>query len=56
MSRPKHNISSDCICERVNCSRRLACARVSVHAHTAEILPEARLEEGARICIERMAR
>ncbi len=52
---PKHHILSNCVGKCIHCPRRLGRPGVCMYPHLAKVLTEARLEEGARLRIERLA-
>jgi len=40
----KHDVAPNCVCARLNGTRRRRCLTIHVHAHAAEIVTEARFE------------
>jgi hypothetical protein len=49
LRRAEHDIAANRVSQRIHVARRLDGARIGMDAHTAEVLPKPRLEEGARI-------
>jgi len=56
LPRPEDHIAPHRVRQRVHGSRRLSRPGIGMHAHPAEIVAEARLHEGPRLRIERLAR
>jgi hypothetical protein len=50
----KHDVVSDCIRMSIDLLRRPPRRSVGMHPHLTEIMAESRLEEGARVVIERL--
>lgn len=55
LSGSKDHVTSDRVCKRFNKLCRFSCPRIGMHPDTAEVVPEARLHEGARRRVERLA-
>src|SRR5215510_15658474 len=52
----ENHVLANRVGEGIDRSCRLCRARVAMHAHLAEVVPEARLHERARLGIKRLAR
>jgi hypothetical protein len=54
INRPEHYVAADSASQRIHRPRRLCRSRVRMHPDVAEVVPEARFEEGTSSRIKRL--